>query len=114
VDHGEVVQQVREIAQGRVEIEVQDWKEPVESAPQEEIVGISLEAVKQVTGVARQPKGVSYYSDGAVLANRLRIPMVIVGPADAGMTHQPDEHVEVAHLVQALQAYLLIATRYLG
>jgi succinyl-diaminopimelate desuccinylase len=114
VDHRKVVQRVSEIAQGRVEIEVQDWKEPVESDPQEEIVGISLEAVEQVTGVPRQPKGVSYYSDAAVLANRLHIPMVIIGPADAGMTHQPDEHVEVARLVQALKAYLLIAARYLG
>jgi succinyl-diaminopimelate desuccinylase len=114
MDHENVVQRVRDLGEGRVEVEVLDWKEPVESDPQARIIGISLDAVEQVTGVPRQPKGVSYFTDGSVLANRLQIPMVIIGPADTSMTHQPDEHVEVARLVQAVKAYLLIATRYLA
>jgi succinyl-diaminopimelate desuccinylase len=114
MDHEKVVQQVRELGEGRVEVEMLDWKAPVESDPKARIVGISLDAVEQVTRVPRQPKGVSYFTDGAVLANRLQIPMVIIGPADTGMTHQPNEHVEVVRLVQAVKAYLLIATRYLA
>lgn len=114
MDHEKVVQQVRKLGEGRVEVEMLDWKAPVESDPKARIVGISLDAVEQVTRVPRQPKGVSYFTDGAVLANRLQIPMVIIGPADTGMTHQPNEHVEVVRLVQAVKAYLLIATRYLA
>jgi succinyl-diaminopimelate desuccinylase len=114
MDHEKVVQQVRKLGQGRVEVEVLDWKLPVESDPKAKIVGISLDAVEQVTGIPRQPKGVSYYTDGSVLANRLQIPMVIIGPADTGQTHQANEHVEVVRLVQAVKAYLLIATRYLA
>ena len=114
MDHEKVVQQVRELGESRVKVEMLDWKAPVESDPKARIVGISLDAVEQVTGVPRQPKGVSYFTDGAVLANRLQIPMVIIGPADTSMTHQPNEHVEVVRLVQAVKAYLLIATRYLA
>jgi succinyl-diaminopimelate desuccinylase len=114
MDHEEVVRQVRELAEGRVDVEVMDWKEPVETDPDDRIVDISLRAVEEVTGVPRQPKGVSYFTDGSVLANRLRIPMVIIGPADTGMTHQPNEFVAVERLVQAVKAYLLIATRYLS
>jgi len=76
-------------------------------------VGLSLRAVEEVTGLPREPKGVSYYTDGSVIANRLRIPMVIIGPGDTDMTHQPNEYVEVSRLVQAVKIYLLIAIRYL-
>jgi succinyl-diaminopimelate desuccinylase len=114
MDHDKVVEQVRKMGQGRVEVDVIDWKLPVETDPSADIVDMSLKAVEEVTGLPRQAKGVSYYTDGSVLANSLEIPMVIIGPADTGMTHQPNEHVEVARLVQAVKTYLLIAVRYLA
>jgi len=114
MDHKEIVQQVRDLGEGRVEVEMLDWKRPVESEAKAEIVGLSLKAVEEVTDLPRQPKGVSYYTDGSVLANSLQIPMVIIGPADTGETHQPNEHVEVSRLVEAVKIYLLIATRYLA
>ena len=114
LDHGEVVRQVQELGEGRVEVEVLDWKEPVETDPHAEIVRLSLQAVEEITGQPRLPKGVAYYTDGTVIANSLQIPMVIIGPADTGMTHQPNEWVEVSRLVQAVKIYLLIASRYLA
>ncbi len=114
MDHQKVVQQVQQLGEDRVEVEILDWKKPVESDPNAEIVGLSLQAVEEVTGLPRQPKGVSYYTDGTVIANSLQIPMVIVGPADTGMTHQPDERVETSRLVEAVKIYLLIAARYLA
>jgi len=113
MDHQKVVQWVRELGEGRVEVEILDWKKPVESDPKAGIVNLSLQAVEEVTSLPRQPKGVSYYTDGSVIANSLQIPMVIIGPGDTGMTHQPNECVEVSRLVQAVKIYLLIATRYL-
>ena len=113
MDYLKVVQQVQELGEDRVEVEVLDWKEPVESDPKAEIVGLSLQAVEEVTGQPRLPKGVAYYTDGTVIANNLQIPMAIVGPADTGMTHQPNEYVEVSRLVEAVKIYLLIAARYL-
>jgi len=114
MDHQEVVQKVRALAGNRVLIEVIDWKEPVESDPDAEIVELACKAVEEITGQPRLPMGVSYYTDGAVIANQLNIPMVNIGPADTGMTHQPNENVEVTKLAQAVKIYLLLALRYLS
>lgn len=114
MDYHKVVDQVRKLGDGQVEVELIDWKLPVETDPNAPIVDIARKAVEEVTDIPRQAKGVSYYTDGSVLANRLKLPMVILGPADTGMTHQPNERVEVTRLVQAVKAYLLIATRYLA
>ncbi|RLB05076.1 MAG: hypothetical protein DRG83_03370 [Deltaproteobacteria bacterium] len=103
MNHRKIAQQVQELGEGRVEIEVLDQKEPVESDPHAEIVSLSLQAVEDVTGQLRSPKGVAYYTDGAVIANGLQIPTVIIGPGDTGMTHQPNEYVEVSQLVQGCQ-----------
>ncbi len=112
-DYRAVVREVEALGEGRIEVEVLDWKPPVESDTHAEIVGIALRGVEDITGTPRSPKGVAYYTDGTVLANRLGIPMVNIGPADTGMTHQPDENVEVSRLVEAVKIYLLIASRYL-
>jgi succinyl-diaminopimelate desuccinylase len=114
MDYEKVLRQISGLGGDRVEVELLDWKEPVVTDAQTKIVDISLQAVEDVTGLPRRPKGVAYYTDGSVIANRLQIPMVIIGPADTGETHQPNEHVEVSRLVQAVKTYLLIATRYLG
>jgi succinyl-diaminopimelate desuccinylase len=112
-DHIEIIERVINLAGETIEIELIDWKEPVQSDPDSEIVALALEAVEKITGRPRLPKGVSYFTDGAILANRLNIPMVNIGPADTGMTHQPNENVEVSRLVQAVKIYLLIASWYL-
>lgn len=113
-DHQQIVKKVRDLAGDGIEIEVMDFKESVESDPEAEIVRLALEAVLDVTGESRLPKGVSYYTDGAIIANHLDIPMVNIGPANTGMTHQPNENVEVTRMIEAVKIYLLLATRYLS
>jgi succinyl-diaminopimelate desuccinylase len=112
-DYRKVIETVRDIAGDTIQVDLIDWKEPVETNQDAEIVEIALSAVEEITGQRREPMGVSYFTDGAILANRLHIPMVNIGPADTGMTHQPNENVEVSRLVQAVKIYLLIAFRYL-
>lgn len=45
----------------------------------------------------RQPQGVDYFSDAAVLASG-GIPSVLLGPGDIAQAHTADEWVELAHL----------------
>lgn len=113
-DYLEIVNEVSTLAGEHIDVEIIDWKEPVESDPDSEVVQLALEAVEEITGLPRSPKGVSYYTDGAIIANRLKIPMVNIGPADTGMTHQPDENVEAARLTEAVKIYLLLIVRYLA
>lgn len=114
IDYQVVVERVRALGGENLSVEVIDWKPWVVSDLNHEIVALALEAASQVTGEAKRPKGVSYFSDGAIIANRLGIPMVNIGPGDTEMTHQPNEYVSVTNLVQAIRIYLLIAKRYLG
>jgi acetylornithine deacetylase/succinyl-diaminopimelate desuccinylase-like protein len=39
--------------------------------------------------------------------------MIICGPGDAKLAHQPNEHVEVSKLVQAAKIYTLAAAKLL-
>ena len=114
MNHEEVIHQVKEIAGESIEITLIDWKPPVVTDPNSEFVSICKEALDQVTGVSNTPKGVSYYTDAAIFANKLNIPFVNIGPADTGMTHQPNENVEVSRLIDAVKTYILIALRYLS
>jgi succinyl-diaminopimelate desuccinylase len=112
-DYRGVIDAVKAHAAEHIDVELIDWKEPVESDPDSDVVQLALEAVEEITGQPRTPKGVSYYTDAAIIANRLKIPMVNIGPGDTGMTHQPDENVEAVRLTEAVKIYLLLATRFL-
>jgi succinyl-diaminopimelate desuccinylase len=70
--------------------------------------------VAQVTGERPTPKGVRYYTDAAAFVPKLKVPMIICGPGDAKLAHQPNEHVEIAKLVQAARIFTLTAVRFLG
>jgi acetylornithine deacetylase len=81
--------------------------------PDAPLVKIATDSITEITGKPRKAGGVSYYTDGYVIANNLKIPMVIIGPADTHMTHQHDEYVEIDRLVDAVKIFLLIAMRVL-
>jgi succinyl-diaminopimelate desuccinylase len=57
-------------------------------------------------------KGVRYYTDAAAMIG-LNAPMIICGPGEAGLAHQPNEYVEVAKLVEAVKIYALAAAAFL-
>lgn len=113
-DYRKVVNDISTLAGEHIDVELIDWKEPVESDPDSDVVQLALEAVEEITDVPRAPKGVSYFTDAAIIANRLNIPMVNIGPGDTEMTHQPDENVEANRLTEAVKIFLLLATRYLA
>jgi len=43
----------------------------------------------------------------------LKVPMIICGPGDARLAHQPNEHVEITKLVQAAKIFTLAAVKLL-
>jgi hypothetical protein len=42
-------------------------------------------------------RGVSYYSDGAILLDGITVPFAILGPGDLGMSGQPDSRQRRRH-----------------
>jgi succinyl-diaminopimelate desuccinylase len=59
-------------------------------------------------------KGVSYYSDGAILLDGLDVPFCILGPGDLGMSGQPDETASAEAIQRAVAIYVEIAERWLA
>ena len=87
---------------------------PVTTAPDDPLVLAFNAALAEVTGQPCTPGGVRYYTDGALYAPALHVPMVICGPGAPGMAHQTDEYVDVQRLVEAAQIYTQAAIKMLG
>lgn len=121
-NHGQIVQQIRDIAQEvagdfpddlRVEVDIVQDQAPLETDRSEPLVEALVQSVTEVKG-APEVGGVPYGTDAAYLGPGFNIPMVICGPGAAGMAHQPNESIEVEQLVQATQIYADLARRLLS
>jgi succinyl-diaminopimelate desuccinylase len=96
------------------EIEEIDFAEPSEINPDEEIVRIGSEAIKEVRGGMPRIKGFSGFTDSRFYIKEFRIPTLILGPGGADQSHTTNESVEVDALVQASQIYGLIILKFLS
>jgi succinyl-diaminopimelate desuccinylase len=81
---------------------------PVACPADSPIATAAARAVRSVTGREVTPGGVPYFTEACVFAPVLGLPMVICGPGDPKLAHQPDEHVELAQLEQAARVYVEI------
>ena len=97
----------------KASVKITNDRAPVETSPEEPVVQSIVGVVAEVTGKIPVPGGVSYYTDGAAFAPALKIPMIICGPGDPKLAHQPDEHVEVSSLVQAARIFASVALKLL-
>jgi succinyl-diaminopimelate desuccinylase len=91
-----------------------DLKAAVETAANDPFASLCLDAAAQITGLPRDPVGVTYFSDAAVLCPALGMPMVIMGPGQLGGSGAIDESVSLEDVVTASHAYAQMATRWLG
>lgn len=98
------------LAEARV---INDWPAIV-TAPDEPVVQRFNDALAAVTGHHSTLKGVRYYTDAAALVPALGSPMLICGPGEAGMAHQPEEYVAVDKLVEAARIYTWAAFQLLN
>ncbi|WP_150266894.1 M20 family metallopeptidase [Paenibacillus tepidiphilus] len=80
--------------------------------PGHELIRTALELAGADGGVSVQ--GVSYYTDGSVLHDEGRLPVLIYGPGEPGQAHQPDEWVDIEAYLQSIDFYRELALRYLG
>lgn len=121
--HQDILERLRSLAQEvardfhsdlRVEAEIDNDKQPLETDRSEPLVQSAIAAVESVRGTTPEVGGVTYGTDAACLGPGFNIPMVICGPGSPGMAHQPDEYVEVEQLVGASRIYAELAQRLIG
>ena len=120
-DHRAILKQVedliadlsRRIPDFKASVRAANDRAPVETSPNDPMVQSFYDVVAEVAGERPVPKGVRYYTDAVAFVPVLKIPMIICGPGDAKLAHQPNEHVEVSKLVQAAKIYTLAAAKLL-
>ncbi|WP_151736168.1 M20 family metallopeptidase ['Paenibacillus yunnanensis' Narsing Rao et al. 2020] len=59
-------------------------------------------------------QGVSYYTDGSILHDEGRLPVLIYGPGEPGQAHQPNEWVDIGAYLRSIDFYRELALHYLG
>ena len=97
-----------------IELELLDNKPPVDTPDDDPFVQLCLRELQDETGYAGGPEGVPYYSDCAVIAPVLQLPMVIIGPGEVGDSGRPDEYCNISNLHQSVRVYQRIAEKYLA
>jgi succinyl-diaminopimelate desuccinylase len=120
-DHTAIAQYVRDLASEmesttpglRLEVRVTNDIPPVETPVEHPLIHETSAAVSDVVGVQPRVRGATYYTDGGKWVGA-GIPMVIFGPGDDRLAHQPNERVPVEQLVQATRGYIALLERLLG
>ena len=91
-----------------------DFAEPAEIHPEEEIIGVGMNAIQEVTGEKPKLKGSSGFTDARFYINQCHIPTLIFGPGGVDQSHTTNESVEVEALVHAAHIYGVILMNYLS
>lgn len=98
----------------RADIEVINDLHPVQTPADDPFVQQLKKAIESVTGKAVIPYGSTGYTDGASFARSpKKYPIVIVGPGNPSMSHQPDEYVEIKDFFDSIAVYKKIAADFL-
>ncbi|MGD1153193.1 MAG: M20 family metallopeptidase [Syntrophales bacterium] len=97
----------------RASVKVTNDRLPVEASPDEPAVRLFVDIVEELLGDRPTPKGVRYYTDATALVPAFKAPMIICGPGDPKLAHQPNENIVIEKLVQAVKIYTLTAGRFL-
>lgn len=122
ISHEQIIATIgREIAALRAEypeyrfdMETIDDRPATETASDEPVVQALVSAHRHVYGDEPAFGGVPGATDGTILWRDRAIPVVVYGPGDKVIPHQPNEFVEVAEVIRAAQVYIVAALTYLG
>lgn len=109
-----LLEQVCEPANARFAIRAVNDLPAVTTAAEDAFIKLSLDTAKQYLGRESTVRGVNYYTDASVYGPRLDIPILIYGPGEPTMAHQPDEWIEVDKYMEAIRFYMGLAVAYLG
>jgi succinyl-diaminopimelate desuccinylase len=85
----------------------------VETPPSEPVLRGFSTVVEKMTGQKVVFKGANYFSDAVGFLPVLKVPLILFGPGEPGLAHQPNENVEVSKLVEAARIYAVAALRLL-
>ncbi|MFP5346132.1 MAG: M20 family metallopeptidase [Actinomycetes bacterium] len=122
-DHDQVLADVRERIDGlrleerglRADVRMTMEMPGFETPPDEPLVRVAQQAVRDAGGPDLPLAGWTAACDGGFVARDADVPVVVLGPGSVQtQAHRPDESVALDHLVVAARTYALCAIRMLG
>jgi succinyl-diaminopimelate desuccinylase len=107
---------LEEQSDARYEVTVLNDKPSVRTQVEQEIVGLAAAAGQELFAREFQPGGVRYFTDASVFVpgSGGDLPVIVYGPGDEKLAHQPNEYVEIAKYMEAVRFYRELALRYLA
>ena len=96
----------------QAELEVIVTGSPLETAPDAELTRVCQRAARDL-GLSDELVGYQQASDGRFFSER-GIPTILIGPGIPELAHTPNEHVDVAGVVECTKFYALIAAKLLA
>lgn len=96
------------------EIKVLNNRPAVETKLDHPFIKLGQKVAKDLFNKELVPEGVSFYTDAAVFLPTTKLPAIIYGPGDSDMAHQPNEHIHLNDLWEAVQFYIGMILEYLG
>jgi acetylornithine deacetylase/succinyl-diaminopimelate desuccinylase len=97
-----------------IEVELREWTDAAEAAPDSVIASIAREAVAAETGRPVGEVGFTGITDARFYLNDAGIPTVILGPGSLSQAHTANESVAVDDLVTAARIYARMFAAFCG
>lgn len=120
VDHNQVIVDIHNIITSlentldnfKAEVRVKNNLPPVECGEENQFVEMALKVNEELTGESQTELGVNYYTEGSVFSVETKAPIIIYGPGDEKVAHQPNEYVEISKFFDAINFYSVLANKY--
>ncbi|MGQ9630509.1 MAG: M20 family metallopeptidase [bacterium] len=98
----------------RAEVRVVSSADAASTPADGEIVEVALRSREEILGGPSRVGGFNACCDMWHLANRGKIPTVILGPGDLALAHKTNEYIEIGELEKAAEIYTRIALNWLN
>ncbi|GGL56956.1 M20 family metallopeptidase [Sporolactobacillus putidus] len=88
---------------------------PVSTSREDPFIKVSADTLQEVLDKKPIFGGANYYSDGSIFTTENKnIPILIFGPGNPVMAHQPNEWVDLRNFIDSIRYYIALAVHYLG
>lgn len=122
LSHAEVMKGIQALCDAHLQahpgisfsLAIHNDRAPVETDPTHPFVEQALTTARKASGKEQHVGGVSFYSDASVFAPAANIPIILYGPGDASMAHQPNEYIHVDSLKESIIFYAAFMESWLG
>jgi succinyl-diaminopimelate desuccinylase len=91
-----------------------DSRPPVKVDKNTDIVQIMKNAYEYVSGKPAIFAGVPGSTDGTIISDKLKIPVVVCGPGSVTAPHQIDEYIDIFEIKESIRIYITSIINYLG